>query len=129
MVSGTRLFFVGAILLAGCAKGAEGGNDFDTNGVNGGSGTSGTTNDSGSTGPLLTGPLIDIGDATFAKPDASKSPVDPSKVVTVEGGLGGYELGPEITTMGKVDTGINASEEGCGTVVGIVRDFKGLGEQ
>ena len=31
--------------------------------------------------------------------------------------------------MGKVDTGINASEEGCGTVVGIVRDFIGFGEQ
>jgi hypothetical protein len=30
--------------------------------------------------------------------------------------------------MGTVDTGINASGTGCGTVVGIVRDFKGKNE-
>ena len=79
MVSGARLFLVSTILLAGCAKGSEAANDFDTNGVNG-SGASGTNlNDSGSTGPLLTGPFINTGDATLPDPDATRARSIPRK--------------------------------------------------
>ena len=127
--SDVRIFFVGAMMLAACAKGSDGGDTFDMNGVTAEPGAA-ASGDSGmgSTTMVNTGPFINTGDATIPDPDAGKSPIDPSKVVKTE--MGGYQLGPEITQMtGKIDTGINASEEGCGTVVGIVRDFKPPTEQ
>ncbi len=133
MMSGVRRhvrFLCGVILLAGCAKGSESGTGFDNNGITGDPATT-EADDSGTQGASSTvlGPLLNTGDATAPDPDAGKNPVDLSRLVTTDGGLGGYELGPEITNTSKVDTGINASEEGCGTVVGIVRDFKGFSEQ
>jgi fibro-slime domain-containing protein len=112
------------IMWSGCGAGSPASRDFGA-GVNtmqnGGGGT-----EMGST-TIVSGPMINIGDAAIPDPDAGQSPVDPAKIVKTE--MGGYELGPEITaTTGKVDTGINASETGCGTVVGIVRDFKGKNE-
>ncbi len=40
---------------------------------------------------------------------------------------GAYKLGQPITGQGVVDTGVNA-ESGCGILVGVVRDFKGINE-
>jgi fibro-slime domain-containing protein len=129
-----RILFVACLFLGACAKGSDGSDTFDMNGVMSGQpGAAGAGSVDGSTqgtASTVNGVFINTGDATAPDPDAGKSPVDPSKVVKTE--MGGYELGPEITMMmtnGKVDTGLNASEQGCGTVVGIVRDFKGYGEQ
>jgi fibro-slime domain-containing protein len=125
--------FCAAVLFAACAKGSDPSSDFGTDNLGGdpGGGASSPSGDAGVTGAATTvaGPLLNTGDATAPDLDAGKSPVDPTKIVHTE--MGGYELGPEITNMamqGKVDTGINASEEGCGTVVGIVRDFIGYGQ-
>jgi len=41
--------------------------------------------------------------------------------------LGGYKLGQPITGQGVVNTGVNA-DSGCGILVGVVRDFKGINE-
>src|SRR5262245_8027986 len=119
------LILSSAILLVACAKGSDG-SDFGTDDITGKpSGSGGTSSGTSMTSqPMLNMPLLNTGEAGLPDPDAGKSPIDPSKLVKTE--MGGYQLGPEITsTMGKVDTGINASEEGCGTVVGIVRDFIG----
>ena len=133
MMSGVRRHvrvLCSAILLAGCAKGSESGTGFDNNGITGDPAAT-ESGDSGTQGASSTviGPLLNTGDAAAPDPDAGQNPVDLSRLVTTDGGLGGYELGPEITNTGKVDTGINASEEGCGTVVGIVRDFKAFSVQ
>jgi fibro-slime domain-containing protein len=131
IVSDVRILLAGFTLLAACAKGSDGSDTFDMNGLSGQPGAAGAASADGSTqgaSSTVNNVFINTGDATAPDPDAGKSPVDPNKVVKTE--IGGYELGPEITMMGgKVDTGINASEEGCGTVVGIVRDFIGYGEK
>src|SRR5450432_880721 len=120
--------FLGSLLvLAGCANSPADRSDFGSSGgvINPTMDNGGQSEMGSSTVPP--GPILNTGDATAPQPDAGPNPVDPTKVVKTE--MGGYELGPEITsTMGKVDTGINASDTGCGTVVGIVRAFKGKNE-
>jgi fibro-slime domain-containing protein len=111
------------LLVGGCAKAADN-TDFGLNdGVGGDQTNAGGAGRAGGSSDPMIGPILNTGDAGLPDPDAGQSPVDPAKVVHTE--VGGYELGPELTSAGKIDTGINASETGCGTVVGIVRDFKG----
>src|SRR5438093_659381 len=86
-----RIFFCGAVFLAACAKGSDG-NDFGANDLNGQSGVVGSADSGQGSTTSFTGPLLNTGDASAPDPDAGKSPVDLSKLVTIDGGLGGYEL-------------------------------------
>lgn len=96
-----------AAWIAGCGGGGGG----DTQGP---TGTGGSAGDGG--GNLFGGE--GGGTNVAVPPDAD----------FVQADIGSYALGVEIDGGGVGDTGIAGGEDGCNTLVGVVRDFKGADE-
>jgi fibro-slime domain-containing protein len=121
---------VGAGLLAlgaacGSSRGTAGFSSGDPEPDSGTSADDATSGGSGSSGggsdaaPTLK--LSDSGHTPVGSGDGSV--VLPSNFVTTE--LGGYALGPPITTgAGDAGTPINSGSESCSLITGVVRDFK-----
>jgi fibro-slime domain-containing protein len=109
---------VAAALIAGCGGGAgESSSGFGPQGGAGGSSSS-----SGSQGEG--GTLFSGGGLTTSGPSTGSGSV-PMNFKAAD--IGAYALGAAITGDGSTDTGLDSSD-GCGTLVGVVRDFKGVNE-
>jgi fibro-slime domain-containing protein len=103
-----RFIALSVALACGCG-GTIDGNTFGP----GGPGSSAA----GGSAPILTTPIPgDEGGLTTVPADFTKAD------------MGGYKLGAPITGAGVTDTGLGSSGDGCGVIVGVVRDFKGKDE-
>jgi fibro-slime domain-containing protein len=78
----------------------------------------------GASGGLANGPLLGSGGASAGGSTGGMIPPPPD---FVPADMGGYKLGAAVQGDGLTDTGISAGE-GCNTIVGVVRDFKGVTE-
>jgi fibro-slime domain-containing protein len=102
---------------SGSAAGASG------SGSPGAGGSGGTGGSGGSGGIVVVMPEGGIG---TARPDGGGI-VGPVPADFTKTEAGGYKLGPPVTGAGTTDTGIG-NQNGCGTIVGVVRDIKGTNE-
>jgi fibro-slime domain-containing protein len=111
-------------IVGGCGGDNSQGSRFDGDlGLPSGSGSTGTGTSSTTTGGLnvTTGAGGSSGMANPNLPDLS---------TFTKAEAGAYKLGQELTG-GNVDTGLNGpggASQGCGVIVGVVRDFKGSNE-
>jgi fibro-slime domain-containing protein len=119
-----------AVVLAACSSGcgSKGASGFDVAGTQGADDASGgqaADLDASSGAPGDSGPVLALGDAGSppTRVTGDGSVVLPGNFVTTE--LGGYALGPAITT-GVADAGdpINSGSANCSLITGVVRDFK-----
>lgn len=104
-----RRFFALSVALACGCSGTIDGNTFGP----GGPGSSAA----GGSAPILPTPLPE---------DEGGLTTVPADFVPAQSG--GYKLGTAITGAGVTDTGLGSSGDGCGVIVGVVRDFKGANE-
>jgi fibro-slime domain-containing protein len=122
-----KLWHLGAALalLVGCGGGTSQGSGFgngELNNLNTGNDTTGTGTGSGSGGSL------NISTGAGGGSNGNSNLPDPSTFTPAT--TGAYKLGQELTG-GAVDTGLNGpsgDSAGCGMIVGVVRDFKGVNE-
>jgi fibro-slime domain-containing protein len=102
-------------LVAGCGGTAASAVGGGHGGGAGGASSSGGRDDSGDLFGSVTG-------TTSASTGAGSVPM-----TFVSADVGGYALGAPIVGDGPVDTGLDGAD-GCATLVGVVRDFRGLDE-
>src|SRR5882672_10323680 len=111
------LFTLGALASACSAKDATSGSTTAT-----GATTSGTGGANVGTG------IIDVPGGSGGDTGGSGIPIPPPTDFTKnDTGMGGWKLGPAITGAGLGDGGV-VSANGCGVLLGVVRDFKGKNE-
>ena len=105
--SGRPAWIAAALTAIAALGGCDGGSSESTGG--GGSGATGTTTGEG--GDLFGG----SGGGASLPPDAD----------FIQAEIGSYALGIAVTDQGVTDTGVLDSGDGCNTLVGVVRDFRG----
>src|SRR5262245_12966474 len=99
---------IAAALIAGCG-GSD--NNDQSSGSMGGGGLGGN----GSGGDLFGGGGTGPGPGVSVPPDSA----------FIQADIGAYALGEAIGAQGVGDTGVTNGGDGCNTLVGAVRDFKG----
>jgi fibro-slime domain-containing protein len=100
----------------------------DPNQAQGGNGAGGTgSNGAGGNGPppIVAPPTTDAHPA--AGPDAADGPTGPAPSEFTRSEAGGFKLGGPVSGD-PAATGMVSETAGCTTIVGVVRDFKGLAE-
>jgi fibro-slime domain-containing protein len=107
------------LALVGCAAAALAGSGAcsDDSGGSGGAGAALAGPSSSSTGPLFATGGGSTSSGSSGPPDSAYVPAD----------VGSYALGDPIESDGVTQTGVNG-EDGCEALVGVVRDFRGQGE-
>jgi fibro-slime domain-containing protein len=116
-----RIAAVGMLGIATMVFGGCGGKAGSSEGGNGGS--------SGTGGLGQSGGLIGVSGGAGSSGDGSEGGITGPLPNFVPADTGGYALGPPVSGEGTTDTGVGSGgDQGCGVLVGVVRDVKGVNE-